>query len=293
MGGGAGLPQGEGSRAIRMRCGRRRLLACHAREHGPAEGHACLSSLAQGTVCKILDAQEVKPHKVRYYLERRDPAFAAKMAEVLCVYRKVNILKKKRAAAAKKNEKPSEAVTIISYDEKPGIQAIATTASRTCCPSLACTPPSRAILSTSDTARSSLLAGIDLHHRQGPCPGQGPPPQPRVHRLSRASRCRLSDPYGYPTDPRQSFRPHLQGDQSLARHPTGGPLRVHLHTKARLLAQSDRGLLLQARPLRPAAHPRHIQAGTQGPHQDGRHGSLQREPYRPLLVLQTRQGCLI
>ena len=51
-----------------------RLLARHAREHGPAEGHSCLSGLAQGTVCKILDAQEVKPHKVRYYLERRDPS---------------------------------------------------------------------------------------------------------------------------------------------------------------------------------------------------------------------------
>jgi hypothetical protein len=29
----------------------------------------------------------VKPHKVRYYLEQRDPDFAEKMAEVLCVYR--------------------------------------------------------------------------------------------------------------------------------------------------------------------------------------------------------------
>src|SRR3984893_12848210 len=47
-----------------------RLLARHAREHGPAEGHACLCKLVQGTVCKILNEQEVKPHKVRYYLER-------------------------------------------------------------------------------------------------------------------------------------------------------------------------------------------------------------------------------
>ena len=66
-----------------------RLLARHAREHGPAEGHACLAKLVQGTVCKILNQQEVKPHKVRYYLERRDPEFAEKMAEVLCVYREV------------------------------------------------------------------------------------------------------------------------------------------------------------------------------------------------------------
>ena len=75
-------------------------------------------------MCKILGQDEVKPHKVRYYLEQRDPDFAEKMAEVLCVYREVRLLKK--AAVSKKT--PSEAVAIISYDEKPGIQAIATTA---------------------------------------------------------------------------------------------------------------------------------------------------------------------
>src|SRR6201982_413596 len=36
-----------------------RLLASHAREHGPAQGHACLAHLAQGTVCKILEQEEV------------------------------------------------------------------------------------------------------------------------------------------------------------------------------------------------------------------------------------------
>jgi hypothetical protein len=43
-----------------------------------------MANLAQGTVCKILDQEEVEPHKVRYYLEHRDPDFAEKMAEVLC-----------------------------------------------------------------------------------------------------------------------------------------------------------------------------------------------------------------
>src|ERR1700674_1160113 len=102
-----------------------RLLARHARERGPTEGHPCLANLAQGTVCKILDEEEVKPHKVRYYLERRDPEFAEKMAEVLCVYRQVKILKKSAAVSKKKS---NDAVAVISYDEKPGIQAIATTA---------------------------------------------------------------------------------------------------------------------------------------------------------------------
>ena len=40
-----------------------RLLARHAREHGPAEGHACLARLAQGTLCNILNEQEIKPHQ--------------------------------------------------------------------------------------------------------------------------------------------------------------------------------------------------------------------------------------
>ena len=70
-----------------------RLLATHAREHGPAAGHPSLGKLAQGTVCKILAEHEVKPHKVRYYLERRDPEFEPKMAEILCVYRQVVMLR--------------------------------------------------------------------------------------------------------------------------------------------------------------------------------------------------------
>ena len=62
-----------------------RLLARHVREHATAAGHPSLARIVQGTVCKILAGQEVRPHKVRYYLERRDEAFEAKMAEVLCV----------------------------------------------------------------------------------------------------------------------------------------------------------------------------------------------------------------
>ena len=123
-----------------------RLLARHAREHGPSEGHPCLARLAQGTLCKILNEQEIKPHKVRYYLERRDPEFKAKMAEVLCVYREVKLIKETAAAA---QQKPGDAVAILSYDEKPGIQTLATTCRR----SPACMRPLRAIMNTSATAR--------------------------------------------------------------------------------------------------------------------------------------------
>ena len=120
-----------------------RLLARQAREHGPAEWHACLGKLVQGAVSKILNAQEVKPHKVRYDLERRDSEFKQKMAEVLCIYREVKLIKETAAAA---KQEPSDAVAIVSCDEKPGIQAIATTA-RTCRPSSADMLPSRATTS--------------------------------------------------------------------------------------------------------------------------------------------------
>ena len=69
-----------------------RLLARHARENWPALGHECLANLVQGTVCEILGQAEIEPHKVRYYLERGDAEFEQKMAEVLCVYRKVQVL---------------------------------------------------------------------------------------------------------------------------------------------------------------------------------------------------------
>jgi transposase len=134
-----------------------RLLAKHIREHGPQTGHQCLATLAQGTLCKILAAREVKPHKVRYYLERRDPEFDAKMAEVLCVYREVELLK--QSALAQEGEAP--AVAIVSYDEKPGVQAIGTTA-----PDLPPVPSRHACVARDHEyvrhGTLSLLAGIDL-----------------------------------------------------------------------------------------------------------------------------------
>ena len=136
-----------------------RLLARHAREHGAPAGHRCLANLVQGTVCKILGQEEIKPHKVRYYLERRDAEFEQKMAEVLCVYREVQVLKK-AAAKAKKSKKLRKPVAIVSYDEKPGIQAIATTS-----PDLPPVPGTYATFSRDHeykrpTARSACWPGL-------------------------------------------------------------------------------------------------------------------------------------
>jgi transposase len=134
-----------------------RLLAAHARQHAPGAGHPSLANLAQGTVCKILAEQEVKPHKVRYYLERRDPEFEPKMAEILCVYRQVAMLREQ----AKDGHSADGGIAIVSYDEKPGIQAIGTTApDRPPLPGISPT-----VMRDHEYKRHgtvTLLAGIDL-----------------------------------------------------------------------------------------------------------------------------------
>jgi transposase len=130
-----------------------RLLARHAREHALAAGHPSVAGIAQGTVCKILAREDIKPHKVRYYLERRDEDFEAKMADVLCVYREVAIMRESEATQTN--------VAIISYDEKPGIQAIGNTA-----PDLPPKPGEHQTIARDHEYKRhgtlSLLAGIDL-----------------------------------------------------------------------------------------------------------------------------------
>jgi transposase len=127
-------------------------LAQHIRAHCEEAGHPSLRRLARGTVSKILAGHDLRPHKVRYYLERRDPDFDTKMMQVLCVYRQVEMLRSSEGESG---------VAILSYDEKPGIQAIGTTG-----PDL---PPVPSLHQTHSRefeyvrfGTLSLLAGIDL-----------------------------------------------------------------------------------------------------------------------------------
>ena len=92
------------------------LLIKHIKTHYQQVGHLCLSKLGKGRLNAILSKGAIKPHKVSYYLERRDPDFEEKMANLLCVYKEVAIMN----VSQKKNRKSAT----ISYDEKPGIQAI-------------------------------------------------------------------------------------------------------------------------------------------------------------------------
>ncbi len=132
----------------------RSALAAHVRRQAEAEGHPSLTRAAKATVQRILDEQHLQPHKVKYYLERRDPDFERKMREVLMVYQEVMVQNQSTGTA------PS--VITVSIDEKPGVQAIENTA-----PDLPPVPGKHAAVGRDHEYKRhgtlSILASLDLH----------------------------------------------------------------------------------------------------------------------------------
>ena len=135
-----------------------KLLAAHVRQHCVAAGHPALLKLSRSKLHKILRQGELRPHKIRYYVEKRDPAFEVKMANVLHVYQEVEIVNEDRRGEAGRQL----GMVTISYDEKPGIQALAVT-----------TPDRPPVVGQYSShlrdyeyerlGTVSLLAGLDLH----------------------------------------------------------------------------------------------------------------------------------
>lgn len=130
-------------------------LAKHIREHAIENAHPALIRMGKSGLHNILAGAEIKAHKTTYYLEKRDSEFEAKMAQVLVVYKEVQ-----QARDGDDGEEGKE--TVLSYDEKPGIQAIANIA-----PDLA--PVSGKYVTWGRDheykrhGTLSLLAGIDLY----------------------------------------------------------------------------------------------------------------------------------
>lgn len=95
-----------------------RSLQKHIQQTCTEAGYPNLATVVPSTVNTILNDAAIKPHKIRYYLEKRDPDFDRKMDDVLIVYKQIEL----------QFESNEENGTItISYDEKPGIQAIGNT----------------------------------------------------------------------------------------------------------------------------------------------------------------------
>ena len=132
-------------------------LAKFVSERAQAAGFARLANAGKSTVWRILHDNDIKPHKIRYYLEKRDPDFDRKMHEVLMVYRDVSLY----APGAVHDARPNPIYT-VSVDEKPGVRAIGLSA-----PDLPPVPgKASAVGRDYEYVRHgtvSILAGIDLH----------------------------------------------------------------------------------------------------------------------------------
>ena len=137
----------------------RSALARHLQRQAQAAGHPTLAGVAKSTVHTILRDAPVRPHKIRYYLERRDPEFERKMKAVLIVYREVADLLAQPPATG------TPTMVTVSVDEKPGVQALATTS-----PDLAPVPGVHPEVGRDyeyqRLGTASILAGLDLHDGQ-------------------------------------------------------------------------------------------------------------------------------
>lgn len=135
-----------------------KALTEHINKTAAEEGFDRLSTITESGVYRILDKSKIKPFRIQYYCERRDPDFDEKMHNVLLVYKQLEMQFDEDGNLLPFDE--NEVVHVISYDEKPGIQAIANVAD-----DLPPTEENGTIKRDYEYKRLgtvSLLAGIDL-----------------------------------------------------------------------------------------------------------------------------------
>ena len=102
-----------------------KALAAHIRKTAAEAGFERLTSISESGVYRILDKSNIKPFRIQYYCERRDPDFEDRMHNVLLVYKQLS-LQFDEEGNLLPFEGEKSVTHVISYDEKPGIQATAT-----------------------------------------------------------------------------------------------------------------------------------------------------------------------
>jgi len=133
-------------------------LHAHVQSHAAEAGFPRLATITKPMIQKILSRNALKPFKIKYYCERRDPDFEQKMHDVLLVYKQVSMQFDENGNIIIPENEPM--VHTVSCDEKPGIQAIATTGA-----DLRPTTETSCVYRDAEYKRLgtlSLLAGIDL-----------------------------------------------------------------------------------------------------------------------------------
>ena len=130
----------------------------HIQQHAQQAGFPRLTTITKAYVQKLLQDNQIKPFKIKYYCEKRDPDFESKMHEVLVVYKQVEMQFDENGNIIVPDD--YKLTITVSYDEKPGIQAIANTSK-----DLRPTGDNGEVYRDYEYKRLgtvSLLAGIDL-----------------------------------------------------------------------------------------------------------------------------------
>ncbi len=126
--------------------------------HAEEAGYPRLSTVTKPYIQKFLKEQDIKLFKIKYYCEKRDPDFESKMHEVLLVYKQIEMQFDETGTLIVPDD--YKLTITVSYDEKPGIQAISNTA-----PDLRPATGHGEVYRDAEYKRLgilSLLAGIDL-----------------------------------------------------------------------------------------------------------------------------------
>lgn len=127
------------------------------------EGYPRMATASVFSIRKILREAQLNPHKITYYCEKRDPDFDRKMHDILVIYKQVELRFDENGEFVPFAD-GEEVVHTLSFDEKPGIQAITTTSEDK--PPILGTEKVSTILRDYEYRRLgtlSLLAAIDLH----------------------------------------------------------------------------------------------------------------------------------
>ncbi len=95
----------------------------HIQNFADDAGFPRLKTVTKPWLQKYLKQMDIKPFKIRYYLERKDPDFENKMHNVLLVYKQVQMQFDENGGIIIPED--GHMTHTISYDEKPGIQATA------------------------------------------------------------------------------------------------------------------------------------------------------------------------
>jgi transposase len=94
----------------------------HIQDHAEESGYPRLKTVTKPWLQKYLKKMDIKPFKIKYYLERKDPDFENKMHDVLMVYKQVQMQFDENGNIIIPEN--GNMMHTISYDEKPGIQAV-------------------------------------------------------------------------------------------------------------------------------------------------------------------------